>query len=233
MGEQADMAVNAGIDEETDEEITRRLRKERDEFMADYQDLGKLLCKDEAWWEITRLREKLADWEDSARRARNESVTDEKHCACVPLLRKSLKDAEAKAVEVEEEIARLREELEDEKSHAALWEALAPDFVTGLHEDNVKLQTEIDTLRLVNGTLEETNSALKEKIAVLRENINSTLAPFKGGVEEYLARVNGLEARVVELVAAMNDALMYTDELKARNILCAAIDDAKERTDHD
>jgi hypothetical protein len=46
---------------------------------------------------ITRLREELKDWEDSAQRARDESVTDEKHCACVPLLLKNLKDAEDRA----------------------------------------------------------------------------------------------------------------------------------------
>jgi gamma-glutamylcyclotransferase (GGCT)/AIG2-like uncharacterized protein YtfP len=52
--------------------------------------------------ELTRFREDLEDWEDSAKRAAGEDcLRHEKHCTCVPLLRKVLKDAEARVVELE------------------------------------------------------------------------------------------------------------------------------------
>lgn len=38
-------------------------------------------------------REKLEDWENSAKHVRSE-WPDEQHCSCVPILRKLLKDAE-------------------------------------------------------------------------------------------------------------------------------------------
>lgn len=50
--------------------FARRLERERDE-----------------------ARDKLADWEDSAKHVRSE-WPDEQHCSCVPILRKLLKDAE-------------------------------------------------------------------------------------------------------------------------------------------
>ena len=43
--------------------------------------------------ERDEARDKLADWEDSAKHVRSE-WPDEQHCSCVPILRKLLKDAE-------------------------------------------------------------------------------------------------------------------------------------------
>ncbi len=59
-------------------DFARRLERERDE-----------------------LREELEDWRNAAKGAEN-PCPDEKHCTCVPLLYKILKDARA-------EIARLRD----------------------------------------------------------------------------------------------------------------------------
>jgi hypothetical protein len=61
-------------------EFARRLERERDE-----------------------AREKLEDWENSAKHVRSE-WPDEQHCSCVPILRKLLSDAERERDEAREEL---------------------------------------------------------------------------------------------------------------------------------
>jgi hypothetical protein len=51
--------------------------------------------------ERDEARDKLADWEDSAKHVRSE-WPDEQHCSCVPILRKLLKDAERERDEAKE-----------------------------------------------------------------------------------------------------------------------------------
>ena len=65
--------------------FTRQLERERDE-----------------------AREKLADWENSAAHVEAD-YPDEKHCACVPVLRKLLADARKERDEVREQNAKLRD----------------------------------------------------------------------------------------------------------------------------
>lgn len=45
--------------------------------------------------EIKRLETELDDWRECQRNAMREDCGDEKHCTCVPLLRKAAKDWEA------------------------------------------------------------------------------------------------------------------------------------------
>lgn len=53
--------------------------------------------------ERDEAREKLEDWENSAKNVRSE-WPDEQHCSCVPILRKLLKDAERERDEAREAI---------------------------------------------------------------------------------------------------------------------------------
>ena len=65
--------------------FTRKLERERDE-----------------------AREKLADWENSAAHVEAD-YPDEKHCACVPVLRKLLADARKERDEARQQNAKLRD----------------------------------------------------------------------------------------------------------------------------
>jgi hypothetical protein len=55
--------------------------------------------------------EKLSDWEDSAKHVRSE-WPDEKHCSCVPILRKLLRDAERERDEYRRNLELIAEDCE-------------------------------------------------------------------------------------------------------------------------
>ena len=49
--------------------------------------------RDLARSQVARLTAELTDWQESAKRAASEMCGDEKHCSCVPLLRRELAEA--------------------------------------------------------------------------------------------------------------------------------------------
>lgn len=51
--------------------------------------------------ENATLREELADWRDSAKRAAESSCQDEQHCTCVPLLQRELATLKAQIPEIQ------------------------------------------------------------------------------------------------------------------------------------
>jgi hypothetical protein len=86
--------------------LCRRMERERDEW----EETARLYCqnsdyhremREKAERERDEARDKLADWEDSAKHVRSE-WPDEQHCSCVPILRKLLKDAERERDEAKE-----------------------------------------------------------------------------------------------------------------------------------
>jgi hypothetical protein len=88
--------------------LARRLERERDEAREKNAKLREIhdkaiLAFQETKSERDEARDKLADWEDSAKHVRSE-WPDEQHCSCVPILRKLLKDAERARDEAREEL---------------------------------------------------------------------------------------------------------------------------------
>lgn len=82
------------IDTAVSAEFAERLERERDEYRQYWLDEQ---ANKSRWIEvlsskINEAREKLEDWRNAANGAEN-PCPDEKHCTCVPLLHKQLKDA--------------------------------------------------------------------------------------------------------------------------------------------
>ena len=74
-------------------------------------DMDDLQCLND---ELTRLREELEDLQESAKRAAGEMCGDEKHCSCVPLLRRELAAAQERAEIAEAAVSVYRDFLNTE-----------------------------------------------------------------------------------------------------------------------
>lgn len=62
--------------------------------------------------DLKAAREELADWREGAKRAAEEDCGVEKHCTCVPALRRQLKEALVDAAEAHDEAKAARAEAE-------------------------------------------------------------------------------------------------------------------------
>jgi len=190
--------------------------------------------------DLTRLREELKDWQESAQRATGEMCGDEKHCACVPLLRKMLKDSEARVVElekdkgrldwleqrdtamdVEDEIAQLTERAEEFQTLAQMNQSEIARLTGELDEiRRVTTITEGESLPVYIKNLEAYRDELEEENRELgkSQEQDGEIERFKELIGFANRRADAAEARVVEvekdkarLLAILNEGICQDD----------------------
>lgn len=151
----------------------------------------------EAADEIERLRDRVKDYEDSARITLDDcGAPDEKHCSCVPTLRA--------------EIERLRAEVEQQRLELGITEDAA-----GMLESEVKqLRAEVERLtEAADGAMRQDRDQLLAEVADLREEC----AAYRGlQADQENARIELLN--MLRLAEARRDSLRAALEWYANAI---------------